>query len=103
MSEILLNSDDIEWEETDSYPKGTMRKILRHHGDARSFLLQLPPGFQMDVHTHAYGEQHLVLAGEYEEKGKTFGVGTYHYLPAKTEHGPYTSEKGAVILVIWGE
>ena len=102
MIEILLNSDEIEWEETDSYPEGTMRKILRDHEDARSFLLKLPPGFQMDVHTHAYGEQHLVLAGEYEEGGKMFGVGTYHYIPARTDHGPYRSENGAEIMVIWG-
>lgn len=101
MSEILLNSDDMEWEETDSYPEGTMRKILRDHDGARVFLLKLPPGFQMDAHTHAYGEQQLVIAGEYEEGGKAFGVGTYHYIPAKTDHGPYRSENGAVALVIW--
>jgi len=47
MNEIMLNCEEIEWEETESYPKGTMRKILR-------------------------------------------------------DHGPYGSEKGAVILVIWG-
>lgn len=103
MSEILLNSEEMEWEETESYPQGTLRKILREEGGARSFLLKLPANFQMDAHTHAYGEQHFVLGGEYEAGGKTYGPGSYHYIPARTDHGPYTSKSGAVVLVIWEE
>jgi len=101
MNEILLNSEEMEWEETDSYPQETLRKILRKEGGARSFLLKLPANFHMDAHTHAYSEQHFVLGGEYEAEGKKWGPGSYHYIPARTDHGPYTSENGAVILVIW--
>ena len=101
MSEILLDSNEMEWDKTDSYPQGTLRKILRNEGGARLFLLKLPANFQMDAHTHAYNEQHFVLEGEYESGGKTYGPGSYHFIPTRTDHGPYTCRNGAVILVIW--
>jgi anti-sigma factor ChrR (cupin superfamily) len=55
----------------------------------------------MNAHTHIYGEQHFVLEGKYETGGKEYGPGTYQYIPAHTNHGPYISQTGAVVLVIW--
>ena len=101
MTEILLNSNDLVWEKVDSYPEGTLRKILWEEGEARSFLLKLPANFRMSAHTHTYSEQHYVLEGSYEAGGKKHGPGTYHYIPAHTDHGPYSSPQGAILLVIW--
>jgi anti-sigma factor ChrR (cupin superfamily) len=101
MSEILLDTNEMEWEEAGSYPLGTMVKILREEGDVRSFLLKLPPGFHLEPHSHTTGEQHFILEGGYVTGGWEFGPGMYHYLPARQLHGPYTSKNGAVVLVIW--
>lgn len=101
MTEILLNTNELEWEVSETHPKGTMTKVLRDEGEVRSFLLKLPAGFHMDPHTHTTNEQHFILEGGYETGGWKFGPGTYHFLPAHRTHGPYTSENGAMVLVIW--
>ena len=101
MSEIMLHTDRMTWEEATSYPEGTRIKVLRDHGDARSVLLQLPPGFRMDSHSHTCCEQHFVLEGEYEVGGERYGPGTYQCIPPHTDHGPFSSRGGAVVLVVW--
>lgn len=55
----------------------------------------------MEAHSHNSVEQHYVLEGQYEIEGKVYSKGTYQLLPAGYEHGPFTSEKGAIVLVIW--
>ncbi len=101
MTEILLNTNEMEWEESEAYPTGTMMKVLRDEGKVRSLLLKLPAGFQMDTHAHTSNEHHFLLEGGYETGGKEYGPGTYHFIPAHTDHGPYTSRDGAIALVIW--
>lgn len=34
-------------------------------------------------------------------EGKIYKAGTYRLIPKHETHGPFTSSKGAVILVIW--
>jgi anti-sigma factor ChrR (cupin superfamily) len=89
------------WKEDRSYPSGTMTKVLRDEGGMRLMLLKLPPGFRMKAHTHIFSEHHFVLEGEYETGGEEHGPGTFQYIPAHTNHGPYSSRDGAVVLVIW--
>ena len=101
MPRIIVDTNQMDWEEARSYPKGTLIKLLRNEGAARSVLLKLPPGFRMDAHAHTCGEQHFVLEGEYEVGGEEHGSGTYQYVSARTNHGPFTSGEGAVILVVW--
>ncbi len=101
MLEITLDTGRMAWENAVSYPQGTMIKVLREEGEARSVLLKLPPGFRMEGHTHTSCEQHFVLEGTYEAGGRAHGPGTYQCIPAHTDHGPFASREGAVILVVW--
>jgi anti-sigma factor ChrR (cupin superfamily) len=101
MSEITLDTERMEWEKASSYPDGTRIKVLRDEGDKRSVLLELPGGFRMEAHTHTCCEQHFVLEGSYEAAGEEHGVGTYQCIPAHTNHGPFSSRRGAMILVVW--
>ena len=39
MTEILLSTNEMKWEESDAYPSGTMVKVLRDDGQVRSLLL----------------------------------------------------------------
>jgi anti-sigma factor ChrR (cupin superfamily) len=103
MLEITLDTNGMAWEDARSYPGGVKTKVLRVEGEARSLILEIPPGFQMGGHTHIHAEQHFVLEGNYETGGKEYGPGTYRYIPAHSSHGPYSSREGAVILVIWGD
>jgi anti-sigma factor ChrR (cupin superfamily) len=103
MGEIIRNTNEMEWERATDYPTGAEIKVLRH-GDAamgRTVLLRLPPKWRMSAHSHTTAEQHFVLEGGYESQGRVFGVGSYRLIPRETEHGPFTTRSGAVILVIW--
>jgi anti-sigma factor ChrR (cupin superfamily) len=101
MPEITLDTSQMPWGEAVAYPRGTMVKVLRDEGEARSILLKLPPGFEMEVHSHTCCEQHFVLEGRYEAAGMEYGPGAYRRIPAHTDHGPFFSREGAVVLVIW--
>ncbi|MFO7653754.1 MAG: cupin domain-containing protein [Candidatus Krumholzibacteriia bacterium] len=103
MEEIAVNATDLAWEPAEGYPEGTMRKVLRRDADDKplTVLLKLPAGFQMADHTHVCTEQHYVLDGEYEVAGRRYHSGHYRMYPAQTSHGPFRTEIGAVVLVLW--
>ncbi len=103
MKEIICDTNEMKRATASDHPSGAEIKVLRH-GDTsrvRTVLLRLPPNWQMSEHSHTTAEQHFVLEGSYESQGRVFGVGSYRLIPRETEHGPFTTESGAVILVIW--
>lgn len=93
--------EDLNWENADDYFQGARRKVLRDENGANTILLKLPKGFYRAPHSHLATEQHLVLEGEYMSNGKKFKKGSYQIYSAGDEHGPFESENGALILVIW--
>lgn len=93
--------DETGWQNAEGYQEGTRIKTLRDGIDSKTILLKLPPGFILNSHTHVYNEQHLVLEGEYESEGRQYNSGTYRFIPAHKDHGPFTSKAGAIVLVIW--
>jgi len=98
-----IDYEKMEWTKTPGYPTGRRIKVLREEepGGGRTFLLKLEKGFNMEGHSHNSVEQHFVLEGEYESEGKIYRAGTYRLIPKHESHGPFTSSKGAVVLVIW--
>lgn len=101
MEQLIRNYREMEWEPIEGYPDGTKIKVLREENGKKTFLLQLPPGFQMEAHSHICNEQHLVLEGKYAAGDMVYDTGAYRCIPPHTDHGPFRSEDGAVILVIW--
>jgi anti-sigma factor ChrR (cupin superfamily) len=101
MEKISLNSDEMIWEKVLNYPEGTMCKVLREDGNKKTILLKIPPYFKMDAHSHTVVEQHFVLEGEYKIGGKVFKKGYYELIPEGFTHGPFYTETGALILVVW--
>ena len=103
MNETSINSADLSWEKAEGYPDGTMVKTLRRSssGNALAILLKLPPGFVMDDHSHISAEHHYILEGEYQTKGEHYYAGHYRMIPEHANHGPFRSETGAVVLVLW--
>ena len=94
--------NDEYWVNATDYPDGTKQKVLRDDDNkGKTVLLKLPSGFRMAPHSHITTEQHFVLEGEYTSNGITCSQGAYQiYLPHE-EHGPFESENGALILVVW--
>jgi len=98
----LINLFDAKnWEETENYPKGTLMKTLRDENGAKTFLLKLPKGFNMEPHSHITTEQHFVLKGTYTSEGLICHEGSYQIFAAHEDHGPFKSKNGALVLVIW--
>lgn len=93
--------DTKEWVASDPYLEGTLQKILRHDNGGKSILLKLPKGFRMASHSHLTTEQHVVLDGAYTSEGYVYSIGTYRLIPAHESHGPFESEEGTLILVIY--
>lgn len=103
MNEVSVSASDLHWEEAEGYPSGTQRKVLLWSpaNQPRCVLLKLPPGFEMAGHSHVFAEHHYVLEGEYESLGKRYSTGHYRMIPEHTEHGPFRSDTGALVLVVW--
>ena len=103
MDEVTVNESELPWEPADGYHEGTQWKILcrSSEGEPKAALLKLPPTFEMDAHAHVYAEQHYVLEGQYESRGKLFPPGSYRMIPAHANHGPFRSANGALVLVVW--
>ena len=103
MKEVMYHTDEMAWQEAKGYPAGAKLKVLREGGPSagRTVLLKLPPDWEMEAHSHTTVEQHYVLEGENESQGKIFTAGSYQLIPRKTDHGPFVTKSGAVILVVW--
>ena len=102
MKEIYARAKDIDREPAEGYPTGTMRKVLHDGSDSapQAVLLKIEPGWMMDEHSHVHTEIHYVLEGEYESQNRVYPEGTFRVVPAHTDHGPFTTISGGVILVI---
>jgi len=93
--------DDSDWVVAKDYPAGTMMKILRDADCGKTILLKCARGFKMEAHSHVVTEQHFVLKGSYMSDNKTYPAGSYQIYNPHEEHGPFESQEGALILVIW--
>jgi len=102
MLDMIVNCKSMEWLDAGGgYPEGTKIKVLRDDEGGKTVILQLPKGFKMEGHTHIRNEQHFILKGQYEINGQVYSQGTYQLIHSKMTYGPFTSNTGAEILVIW--
>jgi anti-sigma factor ChrR (cupin superfamily) len=102
MKELSINYENMAWEDAVGYPTGCKIKVLREGNGQKTFLLKLAKGCAVEAHCHtAVTEQHFVLEGHYEGNGRSYGPGSYRFIPGGVTHGPFTSKDGAMILVIY--
>ena len=103
MKAVNVNVNDLEWSGAVEYPTGTEEKVLSMGGSIapRTILLKLPPGWKMNNHSHRFTELHYVLEGQVESQGHKYSAGSFRVIPKGVDHGPFSSETGAIVLVIW--
>ncbi len=103
MKELTIDTSAMAWEVADGYPEGAMQRVLDEGSDSspRSILLRIEPGWAMTEHSHVFTELHYVLEGEYESDGEVHQAGTFRLIPRHTNHGPFSTSTGAVILIVW--
>ncbi len=101
MESIKNIYDELHWEKAKGYATGTRMKTLCDENGHKTVLLKLPKGFKAEAHSHIFDEQHLAISGEYESEGKIYSSRVYRIIHAGNNHGLFTSQNGAVLLVIW--
>ena len=102
------------WEVPPGYPDGIEQKILSGSLDeinrmgSRTRLLRFKPGIYTTApFTHQYWEEVYLVSGdlmvgndENGPGGETFAVNTYACRPPGTDHGPFKSCDGCLLLEI---
>jgi anti-sigma factor ChrR (cupin superfamily) len=103
MNTVSIDANKLPWQPAPDYPGEAQKKVLSEETDTtpRTILLRIPAGWRMDAHSHRFTELHYVLEGEYESEGVVFPAGTFRMIPKEMEHGPFSSGKGAVVLITW--
>jgi anti-sigma factor ChrR (cupin superfamily) len=80
---------------------GVHRRMVERDGDeiARATsIVRYAPGSAFPSHTHALGEELLVLEGEFADEAGCYGAGTFGKNPPGSSHAP-RSEAGCVLFV----
>ena len=103
MREISVNPGEMHWKEARGYPPGARISILRRDesGRIRTMLIRVGNNFSTGGHTNTIGEEQLVLKGEIQSGGRSYSEGSYRFIPEGASHEPWSSERGAVLLVRW--
>ncbi len=94
-----LQADDFEW--VPSPLPGVERVMLDRVGGevaVATSLVRYAPGSYFEPHSHALGEEFLVLDGVFSDQHGDFPAGSYVRNPPGTAHKPH-SEPGCVIFV----
>ena len=99
METVLAHADDLEWVDG-PYPKTTMKIFPSAPGSGTyTILLRVPAGAALERHEEPLNEVFYILNGTASIDDKPYGEGTYFFTPAGTEHGPFKTDEGCLILV----
>lgn len=94
--------DEGEW--FDFCPGGRMKMLMVDPpSGVRTALIRLAPGSVLDSHHHDRAEECLVLEGDMEVDGQSYGPGDYLLAPEGTDHFPIPTQGGVLLLLRWCE
>jgi hypothetical protein len=99
---VVVHSDQLEW--SPSPVAGINRRMLDRIGGevARATtIVQFAPGSQFSPHTHAGGEEFIVLDGVFQDEYGDFPAGTYVRNPPTTSHAPKTETGCTIFVKLW--
>jgi len=95
----LVDGARLEW--LQSPEPGVERRMLERSGDEVALattLVKYGPASRFPRHSHAQGEEFLVLEGTFSDEDGDYPAGTYVRNPPGSSHAPFSRE-GCVILV----
>ena len=96
---VVVVPRDMHWAE--SRLAGVMRKMLEREGaetGRATSIVRYAPGSDFSSHTHAGGEEFIVLSGVFSDQYGDFGPGSYIRNPIGSAHRPF-SKDGCTIFV----
>jgi len=93
------------WERPEGYPEGIDQKIICGSLDeankkgSRTRILRFAPGaFTTKPFEHECWEEVFLFTGDLSVEGELFEPYTYACRPPGTPHGPFSSEKGCMLI-----
>jgi hypothetical protein len=95
----LMHAASLPW--VDSPQQGVQRKMLERVGDevaVASSIVRYAPHSRFTHHTHALGEEFLVLSGTFSDEHGHYPAGSYVRNPPGSSHSPF-SDQGCIIYV----
>ncbi|RVU36810.1 cupin [Hwanghaeella grinnelliae] len=99
---VALRTDDMDW--VPSPMQGVDRRMLDRIGDevARATsIVRYAPNSSFSAHTHAGGEEFLVLDGVFQDDYGDFPVGSYIRNPPTSSHTPRSDEGCTIFVKLW--
>ncbi|MEK8047481.1 cupin domain-containing protein [Ideonella margarita] len=88
----------------DSPMPGVARRALHRVGDEvaqATSLVRYAPGSHFSAHTHAGGEEFLVLSGTFQDEHGDYPAGTYVRNPIGSRHIPRSDEGCVIFVKLW--
>lgn len=98
----IAQSEDLPW--IDSPMAGVQRRMLERDGEevARATsIVRYAPGSYFSPHTHAGGEEFLVLAGVFADEYGEYPAGTYIRNPVGSTHTPFSKDGCTILVKLW--
>ena len=84
---IHLTANDIKWEPIPGGVGGAMRSELwQDQSGAHGGMTKFPAGFKAPLHFHTNDIKMVVVKGAYIYNGKSYGPGSYLFIPGGTQH-----------------
>ncbi len=99
---VVVHSTCVEW--SASPMPGVDRRMLDRIGGevARATsIVRYAPGSKFSAHTHAGGEEFIVLDGVFQDEYGDFPAGTYVRNPPTTSHTPGSREGCTIFVKLW--
>lgn len=99
---VLLHGDSIAWE--DSPMPGVQRRRLDKidtTNERVTTIVRYAPGSQFSSHTHAGGEEFIVLEGVFEDDYGEWPAGSYIRNPPQSKHTPGSKPGCTIFVKLW--
>ena len=99
---VVIHSDEIEWQ--NSPMPGVARRPLDRIGDevARATtIVSYEAGSRFSAHTHAGGEEFIVLDGVFQDEHGDYPAGSYVRNPPTSSHTPGSADGCVIFVKLW--
>ena len=99
---VVVHSAELPWQPSPMV--GVDRRMLDRIGAevARATsIVRYAPGSRFSAHTHAGGEEFVVLSGIFQDEHGDFPAGTYVRNPPTTSHTPGSDEGCVIFVKLW--
>ena len=99
---VVVHSDQLEWN-TSPMPGVDRRMLDRIGGEVAraTTIVRFAPDSKFSAHTHAGGEEFIVLDGVFQDEYGDFPVGTYVRNPPTTAHTPGSAPGCTIFVKLW--